>query len=117
MPMLTQLESAAGNIKAGANLIAGHRLQAQPVRRRIRKIALVGSAVLRDAYVDIFVGSTYLGTFYPTTIGVVTALEARDFIEADSTIVVERNELINVIVGSVSVTNAFFLQMEIENLE
>lgn len=117
MPMLTQLESAAGNIKAGGNLISGHRLQAQPVRRIIKKIALVGSAVLRDAYVDVFIGSTYLGTFYPTTIGVVTPLEARDFIDTDKTLVVERNELINVIVGSVSVTNAFFLQMQIENLE
>lgn len=117
MPILTQLESAAGNIKAGANLIAGHRLQAQPTRRVIKKVALVGSAVLRDAYVDIFVGSHYLGTFYPTTVGVVVPLEARDFIETDKNLVVERNELINVIVGSVSVTNAFLLQMVIENIE
>lgn len=43
-----------------------------------RRIGIVGSAVLRDCYVNMFAGNEFIMRKYPTTIGVVVPLEARD---------------------------------------
>lgn len=115
MPNITVQESAAGSA-IGTNLMAGNREQMKNSYRRVSRIGVVGSAVLGDSSLDLFYGSTYIGTFFPTTIGVVLPLEARDFVGVDPTIVCEPAEPINLLVSDVGVTNVMRATLVIEEL-
>jgi len=118
MTNFTVVETSAGTAvgtdlmtQAGNNLIA---LDSRP--RIVKRVGITGSAVLRDAYVDLYYGFKFIARLYPTTIGVTNPLEARDMMPLVTGDALRGGELLRLIVGKVSVTNAFVIVLEIVEL-
>lgn len=113
MTTLTVLESAAGNA-VGTNLMSGNRVQSAPIFRKVSKIGVVGSAAIGDASVDLFYGSTYVGTFFNTTAGAVLPLEARDIVEVGGDLLLEPSEPLNILISDAGATTTLRVTLEIE---
>lgn len=114
MPTITFKESAAASA-VNTNLFAGNREQIKNRARRVRRIGVVGSAAVGDASVDLFYGSTYVGTYYNTSAGAaVVPLESKDLIPVAGNMVCEPGEPINVLVSDASGTNVLVITLEIE---
>lgn len=101
---------------AGSDLLANNFFQFDPRPRIVSRIGLTGSAVIGDAYVSLYYGTEKIGDFYPTTIGVVNPLEARDFVPIRTNRALRPHEAIRLIVGKVSVTNPFRCVLEIQEV-
>jgi hypothetical protein len=115
MATFTIIEASVGS-PVGTNLMAGNRFQISPKYRQVRRIGVVGSAVLRDASVDLFFGDTYIGTYFPTTIGVVIPVDSKDMINVQTEYALEPNEPLNLIVSKISVTNPFAITLEVDEV-
>ncbi len=99
----------------GTNLLSGNRVQIAPVYRRVKRIGLVGSAAVGDASVDLFYGSTYIGTFFNTSAGAnLIPLDAKDLISVESEEVCLPGEPLNVLISDAGGTNVLVTTLEIE---
>ena len=113
MPTIT-VDAAAATAVVGYNLMAGNRVQVASTRRRVRRIGVVGSAVLQDAEVQLFYGSVFVGNFKPTTIGVVVPLDARDMMPVVDDNICNAGESLNLFVSDAPATNPIVVTLEIE---
>jgi len=113
MPTIT-ISAAAATAVVGYNLMSGNRVQVSNRNRRVRRIGVVGSAVLQDAEVQLFYGSNFVGNFQPTTIGVVVPLDARDMMPVVDADYCPAGESINVFVSDAPATNPLVVTLEIE---
>lgn len=101
----------------GFNIMGGNRIQTAPHYRTINRIGLVGSTNPGDCSVDVFYGSTYIGTFFNTSGGAnIIPLDSKDMMNLHSNYVCEPNEPINILVSKAAVTNAIMLTMEIDEV-
>jgi hypothetical protein len=116
MATITVVESAAANVAAGSDLMANNFFQFDARPRIVSRIAVTGSAVLGDAYISLFYGTEKIGDYYPSTIGVVFGLEARDYLPVRTNRALRPNEPIRLIVGKVSVTNGFKVVLEVQEV-
>lgn len=62
---------AAATAVVGYDLMVNDRMAKMGINRTIRKIALVGSAVLQDSLTELKIDGKLVATLSPTTIGVV----------------------------------------------
>lgn len=111
MSPVLQSDSIATSAAVRSNALAGVFGQSSNKYRAIKRVALVGSAVIGDAVVDLFIGTTYAGTYRIT--GVRNApLEATDWITCG--MVAEPNEPLNLSLVTAPTTNAmrFFIEYE-----
>lgn len=112
MPTITFKEASAASA-VGTNLMPA-RFATSPKFRRISRIGVVGSAVLGDASLDVYYGDHYVGTFFPTTIGVVIPVDSKDMIPVSDDTLCQPGEPISVIVSDASATNVFVVTLEIQ---
>lgn len=105
--------SFATSAAVGTNGMAGNRLQSSQVPRAIKKIGVAGSAAAGDTSVDLFVETTFIGTYFNTSAGVVEPLEAKDFKTVD--IGVAPGENINVILNTAPTSNALKVTLILED--
>ena len=113
MPTITVQETAATAV-VGFNLMSGNRVQVSNRNRRVRRIGVVGSAVLQDAEVQLFYGSNFVGNFKPTTIGVVVPLDARDMMPVVDADFCPAGESLNLFISDAPATNPIVATLEIE---
>lgn len=113
MVSVTFKESAAASA-VGTNLFSGNQFQGSTRFRKVNRIGVVGSSAAANAAVDLFYGSTKVGTFYNTTLGAVAPLEAKDLVPVAGTLLCDPGELINVLVNTASTTNPFVITLEIQ---
>lgn len=113
MVSVTFKESSAGSA-VGTNLFSGNQFQGSTRFRKVNRIGVVGSSAAANAAVDLFYGSTKIGTFYNTTSGAVAPLEAKDLVPVAGTMLCDPGELINVLINTVSVTTALTITLEIQ---
>jgi hypothetical protein len=116
MATITVVEASAAATAAGSDLMQGNIFQFDARPRIVSRIAVTGSAVLGDAYINLYYGTELIGQFYPTTIGVVFGLEARDYLPVRTNRALLPHEPIKLIVGKVSVTNPFKVVMEVQEV-
>lgn len=109
-------ESAAGAVAVQSDILdqAGNSIFKYDDRPRIiKRIGVTGSAVIGDAYVDVYFGFVFIGRYYPTTIGVTNPLEARDMMPFTTGLAIRGGQQLRIIVGKISVTNPFVITMEV----
>ncbi len=106
--------SIATTAAVGSNAFAGVFGQASPKARLIKRVALVGSAVVGDSSLDFYIGLTYAGTYRNTTVAN-APVEAKDWIPV--MIVAEPLEPLNLKLVTAPTTNVMRFFVEYEDLE
>lgn len=116
MALFTVKESSAASA-VGTDLLANTFFSNAGTLRRVTRAALVGSATIGDAAVDIFAGSTFLARLYNTTAGAnVIPVEAKDYVEIESDTVAEPFEPLRALISDAGATNVLVLAIEFEEL-
>ncbi len=114
MPTITIKETTAASA-VNTNLMAGHREQTKYSYRDVKKIGVVGSVNPGDASVDLFYGSTFVGTFFNSTGGAnVIPKPDTDMMEIDDDNFCNPGEPINVIISDAGLTNVLVVTLVIE---
>ena len=111
MSPVLQSASIATSAAVASNAFAGEFGQSSPKWRHVKRVAFVGSAVIGDAVADLFIGTTYAGTYRIT--GVRNApLEAADWIGVN--LIAQPNEQLNLRLVTAPTTNAarFFVEYD-----
>ncbi len=115
--MQITLKEAAAASAVGTNLMAGHRAQMTPRYRRVTRLGIVGSTNPGDASVDLFYGSSYIGTFFNTTGGAnLIPLDAKDMVPVPTNMIMEPNEPLNVLISDAGAGNIIVVTMEVQEL-
>lgn len=115
MPTITVQESAAASA-VGTDLMANSRVKTANVPRVVASIGVTGSAVLGDSSLDLFYGTRYIGTFFPTTIGVVLPKADSDIMALPSREVCMPGEPIALLVSDAGATNVMRATLNIVDL-
>lgn len=111
---ITVKEASAASA-VGTNLMAGHRAQMVPRVRRVTRIGVVGSTNPGDGAVDLFYGSTYIGTFYNTSGGAnLIPLDSKDMVPVRSNMAMEANEPLNILISDAGATNVLVVSAEVQ---
>lgn len=76
--ILIQSQEAAATLTLGVDAFRNERKRVSSRTRFIDGIAVVGSAVLQDCSVDLYIEDYYVGRFSPSRIGVVAPLYPDD---------------------------------------
>jgi len=115
MTTITVQESAAAQA-VGTDLMANSRVKTSNSARVVASIGVTGSAVLGDSSLDLFYGSKYIGTFFPTTIGVVLPKPDTDIMAVGSNEICMPGEPIALLVSDASATNVMRATLNIVDL-
>lgn len=116
MPTVTIKEGSAASA-VGTNLTQGHRVQTSPMYRRVKRIGVVGSTNPGDASIDLYFGSTYMGTCYNSTGGAnIVPKSDGDMFFIDQNTLLKPNEALHVLVSDAGATNVLVVTMEIEEI-
>lgn len=116
MPTVTIKEASAGTA-VGTNLTSGHRVQTSPMYRRVKRIGVVGSAAIGDASIDLYYGSTYMGTLFNTHAGAnLMPLSDSDMLFVDQNTMLKPNEALHLLISDAGGTNVLVVTMEIEEI-
>lgn len=78
--MFIKTFEAAANLTLGTDALRNERLNVTSQPRVLRGVAVVGSAVINDSEISLYIESFFVGRFRNTTAGVVSVDAAKDVI-------------------------------------
>ena len=112
MPTIEINEASAGTA-LNTDLASGKRGAIEPVPRVLDGMAVLGSAAVGDAAVDLYLGDTYVGTYRNTSTTIAPDLQ-KDVQPVGY--IIAPNEAIRLLVTDASVTTALRIILYTRNL-
>lgn len=118
MPTYRFVESAAASA-VGTNIVGSNDLGAvEPVLRSVSQIAVIGSAAVGDARVDLFYGREFIGTFNNTRAGATPVVQdLSDWQDVDPGFLLESGEPLRVLIADTGVTNVIVVMVRVAYAE
>ena len=109
--MILVYEEGSAATAAGTALSEKNALDITPYPRYIKKVAVTGSSAAGNAAVDLYLGQTFIGTFYNTSTGT-APVEAKDYRMIGWT--VDGGERVVVKIRTASTTNILHVEVVTE---